>query len=103
VEAVRDWADRINHVHLKDALKAVLEEIVARGDPVESIWTRRAFCRFGDGDVDVAAVLARLRGIDYEGWIVVEQDVIPSDESAQTDEAARDQEHNRAFLRRLGY
>jgi inosose dehydratase len=103
VEAVRDWADRINHVHLKDARKAVLEEIVARGDPVESIWKRRAFCRFGDGDVDVAAVLDGLRGIEYEGWIVVEQDVIPSDESAHADEAARDQEHNRAFLRRLGY
>ena len=32
------------------------------------------FCRFGEGSVDLAAVLERLRGSGYDAWLVVEQD-----------------------------
>ena len=32
------------------------------------------FCPFGEGDVDIEAVIAALRGRDYRGWLVVEQD-----------------------------
>ena len=32
------------------------------------------FCPFGEGDVDIEAVIAALRGRDYGGWLVVEQD-----------------------------
>jgi inosose dehydratase len=32
------------------------------------------FCPFGQGDVDIEAVIAALRGRDYRGWLVVEQD-----------------------------
>ena len=39
---------------------------------MEKAWEQGLFCRFGEGAVDFAAVLAELDG--YDGWLVVEQD-----------------------------
>jgi inosose dehydratase len=101
VTAVRDWAGRINHVHLKDARQAVLNEIVADRAPVMEIWTRKAFCRLGDGDVAIDDVLAALRETGYGGWLVVEQDMIPEPDEP-VEQAAAEQVHNREFLRARG-
>jgi inosose dehydratase len=57
VAGLRDWRERINHVHLKDV----------HGD---------AFCELGTGDVDLRGFLAELDG--YSGWLVVEQDWVPA-------------------------
>ena len=35
------------------------------------------FCELGKGDVDFPAFIAELRNRNYDGWIVVEQDVLP--------------------------
>ena len=61
VQAVRDWADRINHVHLKDAKLDVVRGIVDDRAPVRAIWERRAFCRLGTGDIPLDDVLEKLR------------------------------------------
>jgi inosose dehydratase len=100
VTAIRDWAPRINHVHLKDARLARLEEIVAQAAPVEEIWRRQAFCALGDGDIDIGAVLDALGEIGYSGWLVVEQDVLPDPENPG--QPARDQRRNREYLRAHG-
>ena len=72
--------------------------------PVEEIWRRRAFCRVGDGDVPIDEVLTRLRENGYEGWLVVEQDIIPdpSDPSDPAAQAAGDRAGNREYLRARG-
>jgi inosose dehydratase len=101
VAMLRDLGDRVNHVHLKDARLAVMNEIVTDQAPVTEIWTREAFCALGGGDLDVDAVLAGLRTISFGGWLVVEQDILPR--SAQRfARAAQEQRHNRAFLRERG-
>jgi inosose dehydratase len=100
ITAVRDWGGRINQVHLKDAKLAKLEEIVAEAAPVEEIWRRKAFCALGDGDIDVAQVLEALAAIDYSGWLVVEQDVLP--DPADPEQPAIDQQRNREYLRAHG-
>jgi inosose dehydratase len=102
VGAVSSWRERINHVHLKDARLEVIKEIVRDSAPVEAIWRRRAFCRLGDGDVALERVLEELRGAGYEGWLVVEQDIIP-DPADAPDAAAQDQAANREWLRARGF
>jgi len=92
---------RVNQVHLKDASRAVMAAIVADGDPVEAVWSREAFPRLGEGDVDVDGVLAALGAIGYTGWLVVEQDTLPRT-AERFAQAAEDQRTNRAFLRRRG-
>jgi inosose dehydratase len=100
ITAIRDWASRINHVHLKDARLSRLEEIVAQAAPVQEIWRRQAFCALGDGDTDIAGVLDALGDIGYAGWLVVEQDVLPDPENPG--QPARDQRRNREYLRAHG-
>jgi inosose dehydratase len=100
VRAIRDWADRINQVHLKDARMSRLEEIVREAAPVEEIWRRQAFCALGDGDIDIEEVLGALVEIGYAGWLVVEQDVLPDPSNPR--QPALDQRRNREFLRAHG-
>ena len=69
--------DRIWHVHFKDC-----EEKVAAASAqlhrnyFESV-NAGVFCELGQGDVDFAEVTSELNKRGYDGWIVVEQDVLP--------------------------
>jgi inosose dehydratase len=100
VQAVRDWGERVNHVHLKDAKLDVIHGIVHDRAPVKAIWERGAFCRLGTGDVALDAVLENLRSQGYRGWLVVEQDILP-DRDAPGQPVA-DQRDNRDYLRARG-
>ncbi|MFI5283578.1 MAG: sugar phosphate isomerase/epimerase family protein [Candidatus Dormibacterales bacterium] len=99
--AVRDWGPRINHLHLKDARRDVVEQIVREVAPVSEIWKRKAFCRLGEGDLDVEAVLDWVRTA-YSGWLVVEQDVLP-DAGNPLGQPAADQRANRQYLAARGF
>jgi sugar phosphate isomerase/epimerase len=59
------------------------------------------FCRFGEGTVDLAAVVAELRRLGFDDWVVVEQDRYLK--PGQTVESlAEDAAHDLAVLRELG-
>lgn len=102
VSAIRAWRARINHVHVKDASRALMADIVATGGNAEQIWTRGVFRALGDGDLDVDGALAGLREIGYAGWLVVEQDVLV-DDARRFEQAARDQAANRRSLAQRGW
>ncbi len=99
VGGLRRWAQRVNHLHLKDASRAALRRVLDQGGGIQELWEAGAFVRLGAGDVDVAGVLETILANGYAGWLVVEQDVIP-----QTDQDRvrmwRDQEANRQALRK---
>lgn len=99
--AIGAWGSRINQVHLKDANRSVMAAIVADGGQASEIWSREAFPRLGDGDLDVEGVLAALAGIGYRGWLVVEQDTLPRTRE-RFERAAADQRANREFLAGYG-
>ncbi|MDP4252206.1 MAG: TIM barrel protein, partial [Bacteroidota bacterium] len=72
----KNW-DRIWHVHFKD----FSSEVAARSaknnwDYFQSVQ-HGVFCELGKGDVDFKAVIQFLENKKYDGWIVVEQDVLP--------------------------
>jgi inosose dehydratase len=97
--ALRDWGDRIDHVHLKDVRGSVLAAVVAdRADMVDA-WRRGVFCELGSGDVDLERFLADLAGSGYAGWLVVEQDRIPAPGEPPA-QAAEAQARNRRWLAR---
>ena len=90
-------ADRVWHVHFKDCAPAVAARARAEGWDYLTAIRHGVFCELGAGQVDFAGVLDHLRRSRYNGWIVVEQDVLPS-MGTPADSAAR----NRRFLTRLG-
>jgi inosose dehydratase len=93
------WRDRINHVHLKDADRAVLAAAAGSADPMRDVWAKRVFVALGAGDLDVDRIVDMIVDSGYEGWLVVEQDVILQD-AADVARARADQAANRERLRR---
>ncbi len=98
VQGLRDWAGRIDHLHVKDYRRSILEGVIAERADMEEAWRRRVFCELGTGDVDLPAFFAEVAAVGYGGWLVVEQDLIPApDEDAA--EAIAAQARNRRWLR----
>jgi inosose dehydratase len=97
-QALRDWRERINHLHVKDVRNDVLAGVIADGADMPEAWRRGVFCELGTGDVDLDGFFAELARSQYGGWLVVEQDMVPqSPQDAAEAEAA--QVRNRAWLR----
>jgi inosose dehydratase len=101
VSALRDWGDRINHLHLKDCRTAVIERIVEEHAPSDEVWRRHAFCRLGAGKLDIDRFLGTVLDLGFEGWLVVEQDGI-LDEEWPIERAFEDQAANRNYLKDRG-
>jgi inosose dehydratase len=77
LEALDLFTERIWYVHFKDCHPEIADRARAEGwDYFEAI-RRGVFCELGQGCVDFPAVLSRLRQQGYDGWVVVEQDVVP--------------------------
>jgi inosose dehydratase len=69
-------ASRIQHVHLKDVDKNLAERVVSGVLAYEWAVGDGLFRPLGEGDVDVGRVLGILDGAGYDGWYVLEQDLI---------------------------
>jgi inosose dehydratase len=75
-------ASRVAHVHLKDVNDALAAQVQAGGSYAEAV-AKGLYRPLGQGDVDIAGLIAALRRADYEGWYVLEQDtVLPDNGSA---------------------
>ena len=97
VQGLRDWGARIDHLHVKDYKRSILESVIADRADMEEAWRRKVFCELGTGDVDLPAFFAEVEAVGYRGWLVVEQDLIPApDEDAS--EAIEAQARNRRWL-----
>jgi inosose dehydratase len=74
VEMVRLAGGRITHLHLKDVDANVLARVRSQELTVEQAWGQGLFCPFGEGSVDLAAVLSAPELAGLDGWAVLEQD-----------------------------
>jgi inosose dehydratase len=97
VAAARTLRDRVWHVHFKDCDPAVMAESRASEWDGPTSVGHGVFCELGKGCVDFPGVLAALDEIGYDGWVVVEQDVLPGMGTPR--ESAR---RNREYLRSIG-
>lgn len=75
LEFVRDHADRIEHVHLKDVNLALAERTLTREISLLEAVHRGIFVPLGTGDVAVAEIIANLEKAGYTGRYVLEQDI----------------------------
>ncbi|MFE9103786.1 TIM barrel protein [Actinomadura geliboluensis] len=73
---------RIAHVHLKD-VDAALAAAVQTGATSYTDAVRAGIYRpLGAGDIDIAGIVRSLEGAGYDGWYVLEQDMIIDAEPA---------------------
>jgi inosose dehydratase len=98
VDLCRRWGSRIRYLHIKDCDRRALDTVLAAdGDYFDAVGAN-AFPELGRGSVDFPALLAVLGDLDYSGWAVVEQDILPT---AGAD-ALASATANRAYLRQIG-
>lgn len=95
----RRWADRVRYLHLKDCDRAVLARIRSAGGSYFDGVQAGVFPELGQGSVDFPALLAELTARDFDGWAVVEQDVLPE----QGGDPLASAQRNRAYLRSIGF
>lgn len=85
-----DASDRVTHVHLKDVDGELLGRLL-EGDVDYSAAVRAGLYRpLGHGALDVAALVEQLIGRGYDGWFVLEQDVMLDTSPAADDGPVRD-------------
>jgi inosose dehydratase len=99
VDTLGRLAGRVNHVHIKDAYLSVLDRAVDDGADMRTVWERGVFPVLGAGDLALAGFMDALVDSGFDGWLVVEQDVVP-DAGDPPGQPAADQRTNREALRR---
>jgi inosose dehydratase len=80
VEIARQAPERVGHLHLKDVDAGMAARVAAGELPFSEAVRAGVFRPVGDGDVDVRAIVERVRAAGYDGWYVFEQDVMLEDE-----------------------
>lgn len=79
-ELTRQAPERIAHTHIKD-VDARLARQVRDGRRSYTEAVREGMYRpVGQGDIDFATIVGHLRGHGYDGWYVLEQDTILTEE-----------------------
>jgi inosose dehydratase len=97
IESLTRHRARAWHVHFKDCEPDVAERARREGWDYQTALRHGVFCELGKGRVEFPAVLDELNRSGYDGWIVVEQDVLPS-MGSPLESATR----NRDYLRAIG-
>lgn len=99
VQCVKEYGERVRYLHLKDCHPGIAAECRREGLDYFEATARGVFCELGQGEVDFPAILAHMESLGYDGWAIVEQDVLVEDLNAPRQSARR----NRDYLRSLGY
>ena len=98
LEGLRKYGKRVWHFHFKDCHPGVRKQVVENcWDYFEAV-RQGVFCELGKGEVDFPALMKELEQLGYDGWGVVEQDVLPG--MGHPRESAK---RNREYIRSLGY
>jgi inosose dehydratase len=85
---------------LKDIDPAVLKMVRAKRTGFHDAVIRGVFAALGQGGINFQELLQELQGIGYDGWAVVEQDVLEGGTGA--DMALTNATAARNYLKQLG-
>ena len=77
LKIVKDFADKIFHVHCKDIRKKVLEKSIKNDFSFREAFLEGAFTVPGDGCINYMPILKELKKNNFNGWLVVEAEQDP--------------------------
>jgi inosose dehydratase len=97
VKALKKYYNRIWHIHFKDFDPKVGQAAKENNYDYFKSVEEGVFCELGNGNVDFESIVAILNEKGYDGWIVVEQDVLPGMGSPK-----KCADHNRKYIKSLG-
>ena len=94
----RKHHDRIPYLHLKDCDGALRDKVKKEELSFTKAVQMGLMCEPGAGAVDFADFYRAMKEADYDGWVVVEQDMFPCDFEKPYPIAKR----TREYLRKIG-
>jgi inosose dehydratase len=97
VDVLDKYWSRIWHIHFKDFSQSVADAAKENDWDYFKAVQHGVFCELGKGAVDFTAVKNRMQEKNYDGWVVVEQDVLPG-----MGDPTQCAEKNRNYLRSIG-
>src|SRR5580704_2514088 len=98
MEGLRRYGKRVWHFHVKDYHPGVGNQVAANVWDYFQALRQGVFCELGKGEVAFPSLMEELGKLEYDGWGVVEQDVLPG--MGKPKESAQ---RNREYIRSLGY
>lgn len=101
IDLLERYGRRVLCVHLKDISTSLLNSARSKELDFHAGVRHGVFARLGEGNIDITRVLEALRDLQFQGWIVVEQDVLAGGRGADTPLA--NASAARRFLSQLGY
>ncbi len=78
INLVKDFSEKLIHVHCKDIRKEVLKKSLKNDSTFRQAFLDGAFTVPGDGCIDYKPFLKSLKDINYSGWLVVEAEQDPA-------------------------
>lgn len=98
VECLKRWGSRVGYLHFKDCHAEIAQKCREQRLDYFAAVKAGLFCPLGAGEVDFPGILAELARQGYDGWAVVEQDVLVED----LDAPRRFSQQNREYLQSIG-
>jgi len=99
VTTLRQYWDRVDYIHFKDIDPAVFKKVMAQRIRFFEACAAGVMCPIGRGHIDYPAIRALLTELGYGGYVTIEQERDPRNNSSVLDDLAA----SRTFLRNMGF
>ena len=94
-----EHGDRVGHVHFKDVYLSIAQKVRDGELSYYDAVKQGLYTPLGKGDVDVKAITEALLSQGYQGWFVLEQDLVMQQEPAEGAGPMVDAKDSVAFLK----
>jgi inosose dehydratase len=98
VECIKEFGERVRYLHFKDCSAQIASQCRAQKLDYFQAVAAGVFCVLGEGEVDFPGVIAAMEALGYDGWAVVEQDILTEDLTVPK----RISQANRDYLTSIG-
>jgi inosose dehydratase len=98
VQCIRDFGPRVRYLHFKDCSATIAHQCREQKKNYFEAVAAGVFCPLGEGEVDFPAVVRAMQARGYDGWAIVEQDILTDDPGLPK----RCSRANRDYLKNLG-
>jgi inosose dehydratase len=98
VQCINELGARVRYLHLKDCSKQIAAQCRAEKKDYFEAIKAGVFCELGKGEVNFPAVISAMEALGYDGWAIVEQDILTDDPTVPK----RISQNNRDYLRSIG-
>ncbi len=98
VECIKQYGERVRYLHLKDCNAEIAQQCREQKLNYFEAVNAGVFCELGQGEVDFPAVISEMEKLGYDGWAIVEQDILTDDLQAPKRSAG----NNREYLKSIG-